>query len=49
MKFEVWQEGISVKPAMIIEAENHIHAWKVLRRAGIRNKSKLMRLVEIDD
>lgn len=49
MKYEVWQQGINVKPAMIINADDEEEAWKKLRRAGIRNKSKLIELIRIDD
>lgn len=48
MRFEVWQEGIDISPLTIIEADNNRHAWKVLKKMGIKNKSKLINLVEIE-
>lgn len=48
MKYEVWQGGLP-NPITIIDADNEPHAWKILKRMGIRNKSKLIELVEIDD
>ena len=49
MKFEVWQQGITEHPTMTIDAIDEVNAWKILKRAGIRNKSKLIELIKIDD
>ena len=37
----------SIKPLMTISAETEDEAWKKLKKAGIRNKSNLLRLIEI--
>lgn len=49
MKYEVWQQGVSERPMTIIKADSEVDAWKVLKKMGIRNKSKLIDLVEVDD
>lgn len=46
MDFELYDN--SARPLMSLSAENEDAAWKKLRRAGIRNRSKLMRLIQID-
>jgi len=45
MEFEVIEQGLSV---MTIVANNEKSAWRKLKKAGIRNQSKLMQLIKID-
>lgn len=45
MNFEVYEGEMSV---MTIAAENEKHAWQLLKKAGIRNQSKLMSVIRID-
>ena len=49
MKYEVWQHGSGDMPLMTLNADTEFDAWKILKKAGIRNRSKLIELVEIDD
>ena len=46
-RYELHQTGVTKKPAMYILANNENEAWKKVSQAGIKNKSKLLKLVEI--
>ena len=48
MKFELWQQGIVDRPLMKLDASSEEEAWRMVKRAGIRNRSKLFELVEIE-
>ena len=49
MKFEVWEPMTGDKPVTIIEAVNEVNAWKILKKMGIRNRSKQFELIKVED
>jgi len=46
MDFELYDN--TIRPLMSLSAVNEDEAWKKLRKAGIRNRSRILRLIQID-
>jgi len=46
MEFELC---LKKKKLMFINARNETIAWNILKQSGVQNKSKLLKLVEIND
>lgn len=43
--YELFQNSESL---MIIEAKDRQEAWRIIRKAGIRNQSKTLQLIETE-
>ena len=47
MKFELKQGGFTMIP--VIKAKDEDHAWQQIKGMGIRNRSKTLELIPLED